>query len=272
MLPYLAAPWILWALALPGLFTPRGSRLRCRHGISADEVSIPVDVLGSRDRNGANGAKLLSDGWGGANNLLNLEQVWAISNWVRCCGCRKVAHKLLDFCKTRDPQKRSKKDVTSHASLDIPRMTSDFYRPHGPHGSHGHPHKESAFDPHRQVTSQVGVVHGASTASATSATVGEVHMDRTRQMRQWQDGCPSAVVRTVVKAQKAQLQQGAFTWGQSVKFASIDMGNQDESSVCFALCIFVQDEGYYIVGVHLSSPIIVWIFNGVIRYFAWVGV
>ena len=127
-------------LALPGLFTPRGSWLRCRHCISADEVSIPLDVLGSRDRNGANGAKLLSDGWGGANNLLfflNPEQVWAISNWVRCCGCRKVAHKSLDFCKTRDPQKRSKKDVTSHASLDIPRMTSDFYRPHG------HPHKET---------------------------------------------------------------------------------------------------------------------------------
>jgi hypothetical protein len=43
-----------------------------------------------------------------SNNLLNPEQVWAISNWVRCCGCRKVAHKLLDFWKTRDPQKRSK--------------------------------------------------------------------------------------------------------------------------------------------------------------------
>jgi len=72
----------------------------------------------------------------------------------------------------------------------------------------------------------------------------------------------SSGVRTVVKAQKAQLQQGA-SWGQSVNFASIDMGNQDESSVCCTL--FVQDEGYYIVGVHLSSPIIVWIFNGVIR-------
>ena len=39
----------------------------------------------------------------------------------------------------------------------------------------------------------------------------------------------SSGVRTVVKAQKAQLQQGA-SWGQSVNFASIDMGNQDESS------------------------------------------
>lgn len=36
----------------------------------------------------------------------------------------------------------------------------------------------------------------------------------------------SSGFRTVVKAQKAQLQQGAFTWGQSVNFATIDMGNQ----------------------------------------------
>jgi len=49
------------------------------------------------------------------------------------------------------------------------------------------PMAPSFFQMGEEVTSQVGVVHGASTASATSATVGEVHMDRTRQMRQWQE-------------------------------------------------------------------------------------
>ena len=197
-----------------------------------------------------------------SNNLLNPEQVWAISNWVRCCGCRKVAHKLLDFWKTRDPQKRSKKDVTSHASLDIPRMTSDFCRPHG------HPHKESPFDPHRQVTSQVGVVHGASTASATSATVGEVHMDRTRQMRQWQDGCPSAVVfEQSWKPKKHSYNKVLSLGGKVWTLPPLIWGIK---CVLHALCTGFL--GYYIVGVHLSSPIIVWIFNGVIRYFAWVGV
>eukprot|EP00435_Cladocopium_sp_Y103_P045386 s935_g13.t1 len=49
------------------------------------------------------------------------------------------------------------------------------------------PMAPSFFQMGEEVTSQVGVVHGASTATATSATVGEVHMDRTRQMRQWQE-------------------------------------------------------------------------------------
>lgn len=47
------------------------------------------------------------------------------------------------------------------------------------------PMAPSFFQMGEEVTNQVGVVHGGS-ASATSA-VGEVHMDQTRQMRQWQE-------------------------------------------------------------------------------------
>ncbi|CAK9018343.1 Uncharacterized protein SCF082_LOCUS14043 [Durusdinium trenchii] len=58
-----------------------------------------------------------------------------------------------------------------------------------------------------EVTSQVGVVHGAS--SATTAMVGEVHMDRSRQMRQWQEDAIEIYAET--HAQSANSAAAAVT-------------------------------------------------------------
>ena len=132
-------------------------------------------------------------------------------------------------------------------------MTSDFYRPHG------HPHKET-----RIARSQVRWVwcmgpplqapHLQRWEKFIWIARGRCGNGRTGALQQWCSNSRESPKSTATTRCKL---------GQSVNFASIDMGNQDESSVCCTL--FVQDEGYYIVGVHLSSPIIVWIFNGVIR-------